>query len=106
VEDTGRWNVSDLPAIIGAVSLLIGAVFTGLIGLSQRRSRIDRETLDELDDYHRWHPRVRRALVMLRATIAESTMTEPDGIDALVRWPPPKPRHSLPRDEVTADDAG
>lgn len=97
--------MNDLPAIIGAVSLLIGAVFTGLIGLGQRRSRIDQETLAELDDYHRWHPRVRRALVLLRATIADSpNMTEPDGIDALIRWPPPRPRHI--RDEVTSDEAG
>jgi len=99
--------MNDLPAIIGAVALLIGGVFTGLIGLDQKRKRVDAETLDELADYHRWHPRVRRALVLLRATVADSPQAEePDGIDDLIQWPPPKPKHSRRGDEVTADDAG
>lgn len=97
--------MNDLPAIIGAVALLIGGVFTGLIGLDQKRKRVDQETLAELDDYHRWHPRVRRALVLLRATVADCPqVVEPAGIDDLVAWPPPRPNRRT--DEVTADDAG
>lgn len=97
----------DLPAIIGAIGLLIGTVFTGLVGLGQRRTRLDQETLDELDAYQRWRPRVRRAIVALRATIADCPdVTEPDEVADLIQWPPPKPRHSRRGDEVNADDAG
>lgn len=98
-------NSGDLPAIIGAIGLVIGTVFTGLIGLNARRTRLDQETLDELVDYHTWHPRMRRAVVLLRATIAECPQaSEPNGIDELIQWPPPRPRH-VRRDEVTADDS-
>lgn len=94
----------DLPAIIGAIGLLIGTIFTGIVGLGQRRTRLDRETLDENDAYHRWHPRMMRAVTLLRATISAAPgVTEPAGIDELVDWPPPRPKHAR-RDEVTADD--
>ena len=97
----------DLPAIIGAFGLLIGTVFTGIVGLGQRRTRLDRETLDENDAYHRWHPRVLRAVTVLRATIAASpTAVEPAEIDELIEWPPPRPKHARRGDEVTSDDAG
>lgn len=96
----------DLPAIIGAFGLLIGTVFTGLVGLGQRRTRLDQELIEENRDYHRWQPRVLRAVALLRSTIAASPdVTEPTGVDDLIEWPPPKPRHAR-RDEVTADDAG
>lgn len=97
----------DLPSIIGAIALLIGGVFTGLIGLDQKRKRIDQETLEELENYHQWHPRVRRAVVLLRAAISDCPQAvEPDGIQDLIQWPPPKPKHARRGDEVTADDAG
>lgn len=97
--------MSDLPAIIGAIGLLIGTVFGGIAALDRRRARISDDDVAELEDYHRWHPRMRRAVVLLRASIAGSVdAVEPDGIDDLISWPPPrvKPKHSR-GDEVAAD---
>lgn len=98
--------MSDLPAIIGAIGLLIGTVFGGLAALDRRRSKLDDEAAAELDDYHRWHPRIVRAVVSLQAVIAGTPdATEPDGITELVKWPPPvpKPKHSRRGEEVSAD---
>lgn len=97
----------DLPAIIGAIGLLVGTVFTGIVGLGQRRTRLDRETLDENEAYHRWHPRMVRAVTVLRAVIAATPgVTEPPEIEELIEWPPPRPKHARRADEVTVDDAG
>jgi hypothetical protein len=97
-------NSGDLPAIIGAVSLTIGTVFTGIVGVGQRRTRLDQDTLDENDDYHRWRPRVLRAVTLLRSVISMTPgVDEPDGIDELLSWPPPSPKHRR-GSEVTADD--
>jgi hypothetical protein len=93
----------DMPAIIGAVGLVIGTVFTGFIGLGQRRTRLDRETVEENEQYHRWQPRVLRAVALLRARIGATVgVEEPDGLDALIEFPPPRPKHVR---EVTSDDA-
>lgn len=96
----------DLPAIIGAIGLVIGTVFTGLVGLGQRRTRLDQEILDEVSAYRRWHPRVMRGVALLRATVAQSDKDEPPTVEDLIEWPPPKPKHARRGDEVTADDAG
>lgn len=99
--------MSDLPAIIGAFGLLIGTVFGGIAALDRRRARLDGEDAAELEDYHRWHPRVLRAVVLLRATIANCPQAvEPGGIEDLVQWPPERPRPKHSKGEVTADDAG
>jgi hypothetical protein len=96
-------NAGDLPAIIGAVGLLVGTVFTGFVGLGQRRTRLDRETVEENEQYHRWQPRVLRAVALLRARIGATVgVEEPDGIDELIEFPPPRPKHAR---EVTSDDA-
>lgn len=85
----------DLPAIISGVGLLVGTVFTGFIGLGHRRTRLDRETQDENEAYHRWHPRIVRAVVLLRARIGATVgVEEPDGIDELIEFPPPRPKHA------------
>lgn len=98
--------MNDLPAIIGALGLLIGTVFGGIAALDRRRARLDGEDAAELEDYHRWHPKVLRAVVLLRATIANCPeATEPAGVDELVAWPPARPRAKHSR-EVTADDEG
>lgn len=98
-------NTGDLPSIIGAIGLLVGAVFTGVVGLGQRRTRLDRETLDENEQYHRWQPRVLRAVAMLRARIAGTVgIEEPDGIDDLIGFPPPAPRAKHSRNEASTDD--
>lgn len=100
--------MNDLPAIIGAIGLLIGTVFGGIAALDRRRTRLDDEDAAELENYQRWRPRVRRAVVLLRATIANCPEAdEPAGVDELLAWPPPdkaRPKHS--RGEVTADDEG
>lgn len=97
-------NSGDLPAIIGAFGLLVGTVFTGIVGLGQRRTRLDRDTLDENEQYHRWRPRALRAVALLRGTIGASPhVEEPPGIDELLAWPPPAPKHA--RSEATKDDA-
>lgn len=99
--------MNDLPAIIGAIGLLIGTVFGGLAALDRRRARLDDEDEAELEDYHRWHPKVLRAVVLLRATIANCPQAvEPDGIEDLMQWPPTRPRPKHSRGEVTSDDAG
>lgn len=98
-------DAGDVPSIIGAVSLAIGTIFTGYIGVGQRRTRLDQETLDENADYQRWHPRVLRAVTMLRAVISSVPgVDEPAGIDDLLQWPPPQPGKHARRDEVTAGD--
>jgi hypothetical protein len=99
----------DLPAIIGALGLLIGTVFGGIATLDRRRVRASGEDAAELEDYHRWHPRMVRAVVLLRATVAGAQgVVEPDGIDDLVQWPParPKPKHSRSEEVATDADQG
>lgn len=96
-------STGDLPAIIGAVGLLVGTVFTGIIGLGQRRTRIDGETLEELEHRRDWQPRARRAVVMLREVIAELKGTEPPEVASLLKYPPPTAKHARP-EEVTAGD--
>jgi hypothetical protein len=99
--------VNDLPAIIGAIGLLIGTVFGGIAALDRRRTRLDDEDAAELEDYHRWHPKVLRAVVLLRATIANCPQAvEPPGVDDLIAWPPERHRPKHSRGEVTADDEG
>lgn len=88
-------STGDLPAIIGAFGLLIGTVFTGIIGLGQRRTRLDRETLEELEQYRVWRPRVRRAVVILQDLLAVAKVPEPAGLQDLLEFPPPQQaRHS------------
>lgn len=88
-------STGDLPAIIGAIGLLIGTVFTGIIGLGQRRTRLDRETLEELEQYRVWRPRVRRAVVILQDLLAVAKVPEPAGLQDLLEFPPPQQaRHS------------
>lgn len=98
--------MENLPAIIGGLSLLVGAIFTGIIGLGQRRTRLDLDTVDEVEDYRRWRPRVRRAIVELRDVLAEYGIPEPEDIDDMIQFPPPKilPRHLRQIEAVTADD--
>lgn len=98
-------DAGDVPSIIGGVSLLVGTVFTGWIGVGQRRTRLDQETLDENADYHRWRPRVLRAVTLLRSAISVAPgVDEPAGIDELLQWPPPQTRKHARRDEVSAGD--
>ncbi|HEY9415276.1 MAG TPA: hypothetical protein VIQ30_10985 [Pseudonocardia sp.] len=97
--------MNDLPAIIGGLSLLVGAIFTGLIGLDQRRKRLDQDVLNENDDYHRWRPLVRRAIVALRDRLAEHGIPEPEGIDDLIEWPPPRPKGRHAKGDEIVDDS-
>lgn len=91
----------DLPAIIGGIALVIGTVFTGIAGLDARRNRRDADAAEDYANLQRWYPRVLRAVVLLRGAIARHRdLTEPDGIDDLLAFPPPKPKHSR---EVTGD---
>lgn len=98
--------MSDLPAIIGGIALLIGTVFTGLAGLDIRRRRMEQEDREEYEALQRWRPRVRRAVVALLDKLAEHRIAPPPEVEALMVFPPPKPKHAKYDDEVTADDAG
>lgn len=93
--------MSDLPAIIGGLALLITAVFGGLAGLEARRGRRDADVAEELALRQRWSPRVLRAVTMLRDAMALARVAEPDGIDELLEYPPPvKAKHAR---EVPSD---
>lgn len=97
--------MSDLPAIIGALGLLIGTVFGGIAALDRRRDRLNGDASAELEDYQRWHPRIVRALTLCRAVIAATDgATEPDAVAELAKWPPPAPPPKHSRVEVSADD--
>lgn len=86
---------ADWGPLLTGVGLIVGAVFTGLIGLRN----VPRGTSHErklLDQYDIWRPRVRRVVTNLRDLLAEHRIPEPDGIDEEMRFPP--------RDEVTSDE--
>lgn len=94
--------MSDLPAIIGGMALLITAIFGGLAGLEARRGRRDADVAEELALRQRWSPRVLKALTMLRDTLARFGVEEPDGIDDLIEYPPPsRAKHAR---EVASDE--
>lgn len=100
-------NSGDLPAIIGAVGLLVGTVFGGIAALDRRRGARDGDAAAELEDYQRWHPRVVRALTLCRAVIAATDgAAEPEAVAELAKWPPPAHPAKHSRTEVTADDQG
>lgn len=95
--------MSDLPAIIGGLSLLVAAVFGGLAQLEARRSRRDKDVAMELLERQAWSPRVLRAVTMLRDTLARFGVEEPDGIAELIEFPPPKPKHLRTVEDADAE---
>lgn len=86
---------ADWGPLLTGCALLVGAVFTGLIGLRNvpRGTSHDRRRLEQ---YEVWRPRVRRVVTTLRDLLAEHRIPEPDGIDEALRFPP--------SDEVTSDE--
>jgi hypothetical protein len=97
--------VSDLPAIISAIGLMIASVFGAYAALDRRRGKLDGEMVAELESYQRWRPRVRRAVAALRDLLSEAGGTEPADLDELLSFPPPDPKAKHAR-EASADDAG
>lgn len=96
--------MSDLPAIIGGLAVLLTAIFGGLAQLEVKRSKRDSDSAVELAERQAWSPRVLRAVTMLRDTIARATgVTEPDGIDELIAFPPPKPKHLRAVEDADAE---
>lgn len=88
--------IENLPAILGAVAVVIGAVSTLVLGLQGRLNRLDAASAKRLAQYEVWRPSVVRLVSDLRTLLAKNQLDEPDGIDAVLKFPP---------DEVTHDEA-
>ncbi|NUO56020.1 MAG: hypothetical protein HOV78_05115 [Hamadaea sp.] len=97
--------MNDLPAIIGAIGLLIGTVFGGIAALDRRRARISTEVAEELENYQRWRPRVRRGWAELMAIISELGGRVPPEVEELIHFPPPAPNPRHSREEENRADA-
>lgn len=85
----------NLPAILGAVAVVIGAISTLVLGWQARGNRLDAASTRRLAQYEVWRPSVVRLVSDLRALLGQHRIQEPDGIDAVLKFPP---------GEVTADD--
>lgn len=95
--------MSDIPQIIGGFSVLVATIFTGWATVDNRRQKKDADAAAELADRQRWSPRVLRAVTILREAFARIPgAVEPPGIDELLVFPPPKPKHA--RDVITDDE--
>lgn len=90
--------MDQLPAIIGAIGLLIGTVFGGLATLQNRANQLDAKSAKRLEQYERWRPAVRALVADLRDLLAAHKVPEPDGVDDVLRFPPPD------QEKVKADD--
>lgn len=87
--------IENLPAILGAVAVVIGAVSTLVLGWQTRGNRLDAKSAKRLAQYEVWRPSVVRLVSDLRTLLGQYRVPEPDGIDAVMKFPP---------EEVTADD--
>lgn len=87
--------IENLPAILGAVAVVIGAVSTLMLGWQGRANRLDQRSARRLAQYEVWRPSVVRLVSDLRALLAANRVNEPAGIDAVLTFPP---------EEVTSDD--
>lgn len=86
----------NLPAILGAVAVVIGAVSTLVLGLQGRANRLDAASTKRLAQYEMWRPSIVRLVSDLRTLIAKNQLDEPPGIDAVLKFPPDE--------SVAADD--
>lgn len=78
----------DLTALVASLSLLVGAVFTGLIGLQRKQSSMDEADALRLEQYERWRPRIRILVAELRDLLAQHRIPEPPGVDETLTFPP------------------
>jgi hypothetical protein len=78
---------TELGALVSGLALLVGAFFTGLIGLrnAPRGTSKERRLIEQYDT---WRPRVRRVVADLRDLLATHRIPEPPGIDDDLRFPP------------------
>jgi hypothetical protein len=88
--------IENLPAILGAVAVVIGAVSTLVLGLQARANRLDAASTRRLAQYELWRPSIVRLVSDLRTLLAKNQLDEPAGIDAVLKFPPDE--------SVTTDD--
>lgn len=88
--------IENMPAILGALGVVIGAVSTLVLGWQNRANRLDQRSALRLKQYEKWRPGVERLVSDLRTLLGRHGVPEPAGIDAALEFPP--------QDEVTTDD--
>lgn len=81
-------NATDLAAVLGGMSLLVGGVFTGLIGYKNAQNNWHRRDAERLEQYETWRPKMRRLVADLRSLLSDHRIPEPPGIDETLRFPP------------------
>lgn len=62
---------TDVVAIIGGATALIGSIGTILLGALSKRREMDAEDEKRLERYDTWYPQVRRYIARLRAQLAD-----------------------------------
>jgi hypothetical protein len=78
----------DLTALVTSLSLLVGAVFTGIVGLQRKQETMDAAASKRLEQYERWRPKVRILIAELRDILSAHHIPEPPGIDDRIQFPP------------------
>lgn len=78
----------DLTALVTSLSLLTGAVFTGMIGLQRKQNSLEEADAKRLEQYERWRPKIRIIVAELRDLLAAHRIAEPPGIDQAIQFPP------------------
>lgn len=89
--------IENMPAVLGALGVVIGAVSTLVLGWQNRANKLDQRSALRLKQYEKWRPGIEALVSDLRTLLGRHRIAEPDGIDAALEFPPP--------DEVTTDDA-
>lgn len=86
--------MSDIPQIIGGVSLLVGTVFTGWAAVDNRRQKRDADSAEDYANLQRWYPRALRAFTLLTAMLGRAGVAVPAEVDELIEFPPPRAKHA------------
>lgn len=92
-------SAGDLPAIIGAVAVLVTGVFGGLAQLDARRRRRDADSAEDYANLQRWYPRAMRAFTLLSGLVGRLGGVVPAEAEELIAFPPPKPKHASVSDD-------